>query len=93
MAWCHVGLSKSNGYTESLCRTREDRPACSDCAAEGDDSGNRQTTPADFTRMLELLHDAKYRGYVVLEYEEKEEPYDAIPTFVKQVRKTLSDMN
>jgi len=43
--------------------------------------------------MLELLHDAKYRGYVVLEYEEKEEPYDAIPSFVKQVRKTLSDMN
>ena len=54
---------------------------------------NGKPTPADFTRMLELLHDAKYRGYVVLEYEEKEEPYDAIPSFVKQVREALSDMN
>ena len=54
---------------------------------------NGKPSPADFTRMLKLLHDAKYRGYVVLEYEEKEEPYNAIPGFVKQVRKTLSAMN
>jgi sugar phosphate isomerase/epimerase len=54
---------------------------------------NGKPSPADFTRMLKLLQDAKYRGYVVLEYEEKEEPYNAIPGFVKQVRKTLSAMN
>ena len=54
---------------------------------------NGTPSPADFTRMLKLLHDAKYRGYVVLEYEEKEEPYDAIPSFVKQVRKALSTTN
>ena len=54
---------------------------------------NGTPSPADFTRMLKLLHDAKYRGYVVLEYEEKEEPYDAIPSFVKKVRKALSTTN
>lgn len=54
---------------------------------------NGKPSPADFARMLKILHDAKYGGYIVLEYEEKEEPYNAIPGFVKQVRKTLSTIN
>ncbi|PHR86786.1 MAG: xylose isomerase [Blastopirellula sp.] len=54
---------------------------------------NGKPSSADFTRMLKILHDAKYGGYVVLEYEEKEEPYNAIPEFVNNVRQTLATMN
>lgn len=51
---------------------------------------NGHDAPADFARLLKILRDADYGGYVVLEYEEKEDPYEAIPGFVDQVRRALA---
>lgn len=41
---------------------------------------------ADFGRLARLLADAGYRGYVVLEYEEKEDPRTACPRYMDQLR-------
>jgi len=46
--------------------------------------------PADFGRVVSILKDADYRGYVVLEYEGKEDPYEAIPGHLKKLRKLIS---
>ena len=45
--------------------------------------------PADLRRMVEILKSAKYRGYVVLEYEEAK-PWDEIPEYIDLLRKFIS---
>jgi sugar phosphate isomerase/epimerase len=45
---------------------------------------------ADLAKLIGLLRDARYSGYVVLEYEAEEDPMKAIPRHVKELRKLLS---
>ncbi len=52
-----------------------------------DATGKR--VPADFSRLIGILKKANYRGYVVLEYEAAEDPYVAVPRYLKQLRKLL----
>ncbi len=47
---------------------------------------DRMKRPADLPRIIGILKRANYRGYVVLEYEAKEEPREAIPEYLKQLR-------
>lgn len=42
----------------------------------------------DLERVVKILENAKFSGYVVLEYEE-EDPYEHIPTYVEQLRKLV----
>lgn len=44
---------------------------------------------ADLERIVGILKKAEYRGYVVLEYEEKDEPKEAIPGYIEQLRKLI----
>jgi len=46
--------------------------------------------PADLARVIQILRDAGYRGYVALEYEAKEEPLTTIPEHLKQLRRLVS---
>ncbi|MCG8585504.1 MAG: sugar phosphate isomerase/epimerase [Pirellulales bacterium] len=50
---------------------------------------NGKDVQADYGRMIKILRDAKYSGYLALEYEEPEDPFKAIPGFVKEVREAL----
>jgi sugar phosphate isomerase/epimerase len=45
--------------------------------------------PADLARIIGILKDAGYSGYIVLEYEASEDPYAAIPRHVKTLRRLL----
>ena len=49
----------------------------------------RQREPVDLARLLKILQTAGYRGYLVLEYEAEEDPYDAIPKTVDRLRRLL----
>jgi sugar phosphate isomerase/epimerase len=42
--------------------------------------------PADLARLVKILRDANYQGYVALEYESKEEPWTAVPRLLKQMK-------
>lgn len=42
--------------------------------------------PADFGRLAKILIDSGYRGYIVLEYEEKEDPRQACPKHIDELR-------
>lgn len=50
---------------------------------------NGEETPADYGRMLKILREANYRGYLIFEYEEPEDPYKAIPEHIHQLRSLL----
>lgn len=50
-------------------------------------NGNKE--PADFARILDILRDAGYRGYIVLEYEEDEDPFEAIPRHMDELKRLI----
>jgi sugar phosphate isomerase/epimerase len=45
---------------------------------------------ADLARVVDVLRQARYSGYVVLEYEAAEDPMTAIPRHIKTLRKLVS---
>jgi sugar phosphate isomerase/epimerase len=50
-------------------------------------SGKQQ--PTDLARVLSILRDAGYSGWVALEYEAEEEPREAIPRYLDELRKLI----
>ncbi len=46
--------------------------------------------PADLPRIVDILKNAGYRGFVALEYEEQESPFEAIPKILDQLRPLCS---
>jgi sugar phosphate isomerase/epimerase len=49
--------------------------------------GKRQD--ADLGKMVKILKDANFHGYVALEYEAKEDPKVAVPRAIKELRKAI----
>lgn len=42
--------------------------------------------PADLAKVIDILREARYSGYVVLEYSASEDPMTAVPRYIKQLR-------
>ena len=53
-------------------------------------SRNGASEPADLPRIVGILRDAGYRGYVVLEYEKNDDPKKSIPSYVDQLRELIA---
>lgn len=45
---------------------------------------------ADFERLVRVIRDANYQGYVALEYEAKEDPFTAVPGHLKKMAEVLA---
>lgn len=48
-----------------------------------------ETVAADLPRFISLLKKGKYRGWVALEYEEKDNPYEACPPVLQELKRLL----
>ena len=48
--------------------------------------GVKEKQPGDAPRVAKLLRDAHYSGWVVLEYELKEDPWQKVPTILADMR-------
>ncbi len=53
-------------------------------------SPNGKKQPADLPRIIQILKDAKYRGYVALEYEEPEDPFVAVPQHLAKLKELMA---
>jgi len=49
-------------------------------------AGTKERQPADLPRVMQILRDAKYAGWVTLEYESAEDPWTAVPPLLAQLR-------
>lgn len=49
-----------------------------------------KTEKADFPRIINILKQASYRGYVVLEYEGKDDPWTSIPPYLNQLKELIA---
>ncbi len=45
---------------------------------------------ADLPRIVAILREANYQGYMALEYEAAEDPWSAVPRLLKEMRGLLS---
>jgi sugar phosphate isomerase/epimerase len=50
-------------------------------------------TVTDVPRVVGMLKQAGFRGYIVLEYESKPEPYEAVPAHLAQLRAAITAAN
>ena len=46
----------------------------------------KQQLAADLARLIKILRDVNYQGYVALEYEAAEDPWKAVPELLKQLK-------
>jgi sugar phosphate isomerase/epimerase len=46
--------------------------------------------PADLARVVKILQDAGYRGYLALEYEASDDPFTTIPRYLAELRKLIA---
>lgn len=44
---------------------------------------------ADYARIIRILREANYRGYIALEYEDKEDPKIGVPRQLKKIRQAI----
>lgn len=49
-------------------------------------AGSDEKEPTDLDRLMGILKDANYQGYVILEYEEDDNPYEKIPPVLEKLR-------
>lgn len=49
----------------------------------------QKKTAADLARLIKIVSDANYQGYVVLEYEAAEDPHVGVPKALKELRSLL----
>ncbi|WCJ58658.1 sugar phosphate isomerase/epimerase [Fontisphaera persica] len=52
--------------------------------------GAPKPEPADLPRLVRILREANYQGYVALEYEAAEDPWDAVPRWLKAMQAALA---
>jgi sugar phosphate isomerase/epimerase len=52
-------------------------------------TGNPEGEPIDTARVVKMLRDANYQGWFTLEYEEKEDPFVAVPRILKELAPLL----
>jgi len=46
--------------------------------------------PADLARVVKILNDVNYRGWLALEYEEEEEPKVAVPRYLEELKRLIA---
>jgi sugar phosphate isomerase/epimerase len=52
-------------------------------------AAGQKPQPADFKRIVTILRDAGYRGYLAIEYEAKEDPLTALPRHYQALRQAI----
>lgn len=52
-------------------------------------AGQTGHEPTDLPRVIGILREAGYSGYVVLEYEDKADPFVAVPRYLGELRKAI----
>lgn len=89
--WVGINLDTGNFHTadpyDDMARCAPYAVTCqlkTEIAAAG-----QQKSAADIPRIVEILRQARYRGYVTLEYEAAEEPMTAVPRHLAAMRQVL----
>jgi sugar phosphate isomerase/epimerase len=87
--WFGVNLDTGNFYTDD---PYADLAQCASYAVnvqvkvEIRRRGQKRGEPPDLARLARILRDANYQGWVALEYEAPEDPWQAVPVWLKKMK-------
>ena len=90
--WLGINLDSGNFHTDDPYRDIE---LCAPYAvnvqfkAEVQARGKRKE-PGDLRRVVKILRDANYQGFFALEYESAEDPWQAVPQLLTEMRDAIS---
>jgi len=90
--WFGVNLDTGNFHTDDIYGDLERAaPYALNVQVKVVVSGpDRKKRPTDYPRLAKILRNAGYRGYIVLEYEEAEDPREACPSHIDQLREAFA---
>lgn len=89
--WFGVNLDSGNvDVTDVYPELAKILPYAVNVQLKVDTGPSKQKVPTDIPRFVRMLKDAGYRGYIVLEYEAKPDPYEAIPRYVDEIRNAIA---
>jgi sugar phosphate isomerase/epimerase len=89
--WFGVNFDSGNFRTDDPYRDMaEIAPYAVNAQVKAAVTRNGQEEPSDLRRVVQILKDAGYRGYLVLEYEESDDPKSAIPRYIDELRELIS---
>jgi sugar phosphate isomerase/epimerase len=89
--WFGVNFDSGNFYTaDPYADLEKIAPYAVNAQIKVSVSPNKKKQPADYARIVQILKNAKYRGYLVLEYEEEADPIKTIPGILKTLRELIS---
>jgi sugar phosphate isomerase/epimerase len=86
--WAGINLDVGNFNRDGYAQTERCVPYAVNAhikASIADAAGNHQ--PTDWGRLLKLFADGGYKGYLSLEYEEKNDPLVAVPKVIRELRR------
>lgn len=92
--WVGINLDTGNFHSED---PYADLAACAPFAVnvqvkvEIHRKGQAKAEPTDLSRIVQLLRNANYQGYVALEYEGKPDPWIQVPLWLKRMREAFSE--
>jgi sugar phosphate isomerase/epimerase len=89
--WIGINLDTANFHTDDPYR---DLARCAPYAVNVQlkteiQAKGKKKELSDLPRLVKILRDANYQGYVVLEYEAAEDPYTAVPRTLKELASIL----
>lgn len=88
--WFGVNLDSGNFRSDDPYRDLEKiAPYAINAQIKTEITLDGEKRPTDLERIIKTLRDADYRGYVILEYEAGEDPYDAIPRHLDELRELI----
>ncbi len=91
--WLGINLDSANFHTADV---YGDMAKCAPYAVnvqlktEIQPRGAKAKEPADLKRIIGILREANYQGYVTLEYEAAEDPFKAVPEILKTLQPLLT---
>lgn len=90
--WVGINLDSGNFHTDD---PYADMASCAPYAVNVQIKAEirrrgKETEPADLKKIISILRDANYQGFVALEYESAEDPYVAVPRLLDQIRPLLA---
>jgi sugar phosphate isomerase/epimerase len=86
--WFGFNLDGGNFHSEDpYAELQACAPYAVTCQVKAEISRKGKKEEADYKRIIGILREARYRGYVTLEYESAEEPLGAIPRHLEALRK------
>jgi len=89
--WVGINLDTGNFHTDDPYRNLERCvPYAVNVQIKAEISPRGQKAePADLARLVKMLRDGRYQGFVALEYESKEDPWKAVPVLLNRLKEAF----